>query len=239
MDVSKLTRGKKQVVAAQAVVGDTTVALKDFTIMFPVRFEDSKLASVGATVYVVGHYVGIVDDAYYSPCSANAMLSLSPTSIGRQSVNGEDYYVLFFAKGSVICPNVNLVKQDILTSRIYNYFISAGRVPWYMNYLDMLELFKSAQYHAGVNIGENQEIIELVVAMMSRSPEAITSYYRQTVQTLDEVQNRPAVFIPLKSILGATNATSRTVGSYMTEGIIGELANPSDELERIEKILRS
>lgn len=239
MDITKLVRDRRQVSAAVKIVGDAAVAVKDLRILFPVRFEEHQLATVGATVHVVGHYVGIVDDTFYSPCSVNAMMPLSPTSISRLTLDGADYYDLFFAKGSEVIPNVNLVKRDVLTYFIYNEFVAAGKVPWYMNYLDMCMLFESALIHAGAAIGKNQEVIELIMSMIARDPKNITLYYRHTIETLDDVFNRPASFIPLRSILGATNTTSRLAGSYMTEGIISALNNPSDKEERIEKLLRS
>jgi hypothetical protein len=128
----------------------------------------------------------------------------------------------------------------VLVYKIYDEIISKGRVPWYLGYLELGQIFDTAGYHAGANIGKNQEVTELIISMISRSEKDRNKYYRTTIQSLDELMtNRPA-FIPLRSVqYAATNTTNKLAGSYFSDALVSALVNPSDRVERIESLLRA
>ena len=239
MDFSKLIRDPARVKKGLTETEDKQlIALRECKIYFPVRFEEQGLASVGAETHVVGHYMLVMEDSYYSVCNVNAMMEITPTSTSIVKVNEEDYYEFFFDKGSVIIPNTMLVKKDTLTYSIFNEIQQKGQIPFYMNYLDVGHLFDTADYHANAKVGKTQECNEIITSLIYRDRKERQRYYRQVVKSFDDFKSNPPLVIPLKSVQGATNTTNKIAGSYMNDGLNSALANPSTRTERIENILR-
>jgi len=240
MNPKSLQRDAKKVHEALKELDDgRLIALKELKIYIPARFAERELAFIGIETVIVGIYAIVVDDAYYGASTVNAMMRIEPTITNKIKYEDEEYYEFVFPKGSTVLASVHLVRIDTLTYRIYDEIISKGRVPWYLSYSDMGRLFDTAKYHANANIGQNNEVTELIVSMISRDSKDRTRYYRQTVKTLDDVIKNPPAFIPLRSVqYAATNTTNKLAGSYFSDGLVSALVSPADRVERIEDILR-
>jgi len=216
------------------------VALQDLKIQCPERFAERGLAQLGADTRVVGHIAYIVEDKFYAISLVNAMIQLTPTETNRIDVEGDTYLEFFFEKGSTITPSLQLVKVDTLTYRVYDEILSKGRVPWYIDYMDLGKIFNTAKYHADANVGTNQEVTELIVSLIARDSKDRTKYYRNTVKSLTDIRAKPPAFITLRSVqYAATNTTNKLAGSYFSDGVVSAMVSPADRTERIEAILRS
>jgi hypothetical protein len=240
MDPKKLTRDPSKVHAVLKELPDgRLVTTKGCKIYIPSRFAERNLAQVGVETHIVGIYAMVVEDSYYAVSIVNAMCRIEPTSTLKIMVDEEEYFEFTFEPGATVMTSTSLVKRDTLTYNIYDEIIAKGRVPWYLGYIELGKLFDTAKYHAGANIGQNNEVTELIVSMIARNPEDRHQYYRKSVKSLDEVQKRPPAFIPLRSVIyAATNTTNRLAGSYFHEGLVSALNTPTDRVERIEGLLR-
>jgi hypothetical protein len=215
------------------------VTTKGCKIHIPARFAERQLATIGIETYIVGICAVIVEDQYYGVMLVNAMMRIEPTSTLRVNVDDDEYYEFYFEPGATVIQSVQLVKTDTLVYRVYDEIIAKGREPWYLDYAHMGHLFDSAKYHAGANIGQNHEVTELIVSMVSRDPDDRTKYYRQAVKTKADLKKKPPVFIPLRSVqYSATNTTNKLAGSYWTDALNSALVSPSTRTERIEELLR-
>ena len=241
MDVRSLIRDPSRVQACLEELPDgSLIAKRPVKIYIPARFVERGLAEIGAESHIVGIYAMVVEDAYYAVSLVNAMMPIIPTSIVETKIQGDGYYEFAFAAGSVIFPTTDLVKTDVLVYRIYDEIISKGRVPWYLGYTELGHLFDSALYHAGANIGQNNEVTELIVSLIARDAEDRTKYYRSTALTQEDLVKHPPTFIPLKSVTyAATNTTNKLAGSYWSVGVVSALVSPSDRVEKIESLLRA
>lgn len=241
MDVNRLIRDPAKVQSyLQELDNGSLVALKPVKIYIPARFTERGLAEVGIETTIVGIYAMVVDDTHYAVSLVNAMMRITPSSTLKIKIKGDDYFEFSFDAGQVILPGVNLVKKDVLVYKIYDEIISKGRVPWYLGYDELGRLFDSAKHHAGVNIGNNVEVTELIVSMISRDRKDKTQYYRKTIESLDELKTNPPVFIPLRSVqYAATNTLNKLAGSYFGLGVVSALVSESTRPERIESILRT
>lgn len=241
MDIKKLIRDPKRVQAyLEELPDESLVCKKPVKIYVPARFAERGLAQIGMETYIVGIFAIVVDDVYYGVSLVNAMMRIEPTSTLKIQIDGDDYYEFSFDAGSVVITSTQLVKTDVLVYRIYDEIISKGRVPWYLGYLELGKIFDTALYHAGANIGANQEVTELLVSMISRDEKDRTKYYRTAIKDLSELEtNRPA-FIPMRSVQYApTNTTNKLAGSYFGDAVVSALVNPADRVERIESLLRA
>lgn len=213
------------------------IAKKACRIYIPARFAERKLAVIANEIRIVSIFAIVDDSNNYGVSCANAIMQITPTSTRVVKINGDDNYEFSFKAGSIICPNINLVKKDILTYSIYDEIIAKGNVPWFFNDVDLCKLFSSAVYHAGVSLGPNNIAIELIAASITRRKGELPKYYRHVLKDNNDVE--PA-FIPLRSIIyGPTNTTAKLMGAYFEEGVLSSLANPAQKPEAIETLLRS
>ena len=242
MDYSTLIRDKDKVHACLIETpSKQLIASKECKIYIPQRFEQIGLASIGVETHIVGLYAIVFEDRYYAVCSVNAMMRITPSKTEKIKIGHVDYFEFTFNEGSVIVPNMDLVKRDILTYYIYDEIFSAGRVPWYITYDDLGSIFDTAADHAGANIGKNREITEMLVSLISRDQNDRSQFFRINCELGENVVNslKPS-YIPLKSVIfSATNTTNKLAGAYMQHGVVSALVTPSEKTERIEALLRT
>lgn len=238
MDISQLIRDVPRVLASLRELPDESlITLTGCKIYCPVRFSERSLASVGSETYIVGIYAMVVEDKYFAASIVNAMVQIDPILTNKVSIDGDEYYEFVFTPGSVVTPSLQLIQTNTLVYRVYDELISKGRVPWYLGYKEMARIFDTAKKHAGANIGQDHEVTEIMISMISRDPKDRTRYFRQAVTEEGSVLKAPA-FIPLKSVVyGATNTMNKLAGSYMQDGIVSALVSPADRSERIESLL--
>lgn len=239
MDITKLKRDPKKIHAALKQLDDgRLITLKTLKIYIPCRFAERNLAVIGLETRIVGIYAIVDEENNYGVSLVNAMMEITPTSTIKITINGNEYYEFTFDKGSVILPSVDLVKIDTLVYNIYDEIIAKGHVPWYLEYNDLGRIFDTAMKHAGARVGDNHEVIELLISMISRDKVNRHKYYRQVIESLEDLKTNPPAFIPLRSVIyNATNTTNKLAGSYLQEGMVSALVTPSTRQEHIEQLL--
>lgn len=240
MDWTRWKREPEQAHKALTVLKDGSImTTRGCKIYVPERFVEKQLAVIGAETYIVGIFAIVVDDKYYGVSTTNAMMRVTPTTISTVKFDQDSYLELTFDPGSVVFATNLLIKSDTLVYYIFDEFIAKGRIPWYIGYEDLATLFESADRHAGVSLGANHSILEMFAAAVARNGQNRSKYYRHSIESQEDPVKRPPAFIPLRSITyGATNTTSKLMGSYWNDGLTSALVNPSEKQERIEELLR-
>lgn len=243
MDFSALIRDPEKVYEALSLQKDgSVVCRKPVKVIIPTRYLESSLAEIGATVSTLAVYAIVVDDKYYAVSKTLAMMTLTPTSIATRKHDDTSYEELLMDAGSVFTPTTDLVVTDTLVYYVLENFVSRGRVPWFLDYEDIVTLTYSAEKHANVNLTSSHAVLAIIAAAIARDVNDNRKYFRQTLVGAEEKRGRngkDVTFVPLSSvIMGATNTTSRLQGSHRTDGTISALINPSTRLERVEQLLR-
>lgn len=208
-------------------------------IYFPKHYTEGKLGSIDTNFNVIAIFCVVVDDKYYSVSDAIAEMTLSPDEVNVVKVDDAEYYELVFEDGSVITINSMLVVDNQKVYQVFDEFLAKGKTPWYISYTMLLQIFKTARIHAGVNLGVDAAVLSMMTASRGRQQSDKSKYYRNQLATqrdLDEI--RPAM-LPLTSVASATNTTSKIMGSYLTAGIVSSLVSPSTQTENIEQLLLS
>jgi hypothetical protein len=241
MDFRSLRRDPQSVYASRAVLSDGEVITKTgCKIYVPVRFEDKKLVSISTDIFIVGIYLMVLPDGACAVSLINAMIGITPSRTNTVKIDGERYYEFEFDKGARVYKDTELVMDNKLVYKIYNEIFSQGYIPAYLNYNDLAKLFDSAKAHSGTNVGEQNEVIELIVSIIGRNAKDKTQYYREVITKLGDLLTNPPAFISLRDVSYApSNTLDRLAGSYMEAGVIAALARPSERVERIEGILRA
>ena len=217
----------------------TLVAKKRCKIYIPQRFRERNLANIGESISIAAIFCIVVDDKYYGVSSACAMMRITPDITNIVDVFGEPNYEFTFEKGSVICPNLNLVKQDTFVYSIYSEILSKVHVPWFFNYVDVATVMETCDYHGGIRLAPSNVPVEIVVATIARDPSNRKQYFRHSVESIYERTNPMPAFLTNTDVTyGATNLTAKLMGAYLDDGIVSALVNPSDTVETIESLLR-
>ncbi len=240
MDITKLIRDPSKVLNTLVELPDGSVVTKQgCKIYIPARFTEVGLADLDAEIYTVGIYP-IVVDTYYSVCSVNAKMRIMPSSIIRMKIDQVEYIEFSFDPGSTVIASKSLVRQDSVTYYIYDELISKGKIPWYLNYTDMGSIFNTSMKHADSRVGNDKDVIELIISMIARDASNLNTSYRTIVESLNDIKTNPPSYIPLRNVsYGASNTLNKLAGSYFHEGVTSALVNPSTKVEYIEKLLRA
>jgi hypothetical protein len=209
-------------------------------IQVPVRYSEVGLGEIGIKVFTYGLFALILETGEYSVLNVNAILELNPYKISIVTIDEIDYHEFYFDAGQVVITTTNLVQTNTLIYNVMDEFVFKGKMPWYVEYDDAGKMLDTAKYHADSLVGQNPEVIEFIIAMITRSAKDRTTYIRNVAETMEDFKMENISFVPLKSVLYSVNNTvNKIAGSYMTEGIVSALVNPSNGTEQVERILRT
>lgn len=235
---SELKRDGDAVKSVLKQNGQQLLTTKDIKIVIPYRYIQAKLASVGSATNTLSVFAIIVDGVY-AVSNLCSIMTLTPSSTTVVSYEGEDYFEFSFDKGSVVCPNINLVVDDKNAYNIYNEFIAKGRVPWFMSYEDFGKILTTAHSHAGITLSGTNSPLELIITSIARDSKNLYTYYRNVIKDVNDQFTNPPSYIPFKSVsYGATNTAGKIMGSYFDEGLTSALTAPEGGPEGVEVQLR-
>lgn len=238
---SKFIRDASKVQAVFSQTDDGAfIASKPVKLYIPARFPQRDLAEFGDEITFLGFCAIVLDDKYYMASRVCAPMRTEPSGMSNVIIDDVEYIEMQYEPGDKVICSDELVMIDNLLYRIYDEFIAKGRIPWYMSYREIGALFETAGKHAGVRIGKTPTVMELIAASIARSDDDLRVYYRQVVQSYEEIALTPPRYIPLRNIsYGATNTIAKISGSRFDEGMTSALTNPSDRVERTEAMLRT
>jgi hypothetical protein len=216
------------------------IATKPTKLIFPERFLEKSLAEIGVRSYVAGCFAHVVEDEVYAVVLAVAMIEVKPSSIATIKIEGDSYIEMSFEPGDRLIVQQEAIQDKFMAFHMYNEIISKGHVPWYLHYDDRIKLLFTANKLAGMDLLSNHGVLELNAAAISRDPKDINRFYRHAVESYAQADKDTPISISLMSVsYGTTNATSRLMGAYWEQGLNSELANPSTQVENVERLLRT
>lgn len=217
---------------------DSMITKAPCSIIIPARHVERGLATLEPEVNIVSIYATVMDGRY-CVCTESTGIKLTPNEINRIDIGGVAYIEFTFVKGAVISPNQNLVVRNETVYFVYNELIAQGNVPWFLTEEDLAILYDNAPLYAGVRIGANEAVWEMVVSSVLRNPNDKMQYYRHFAKAPGDLLKAPAAIVPLRSVTyGPTNTPARLIGNHMKEAITVALVNPSESVTPIEDQLR-
>lgn len=223
----------KKVSAAVEVVGETMVAIKPISIVFPARYLQRGLAMFEDEMHVVGYCAFVVDRHYYATSLVGAPFKTEPSSVMERIIDDVPQVELVYKPGDLVMTNINLMVIDALPYRIFDEFIAKGRKPWFIRERDAAVLFKHSGKHNGVEIGPNPAVFSIIAANIYRDESDTANYYRQTER------HSPPAIVPLRSTAGTgSNAMAKLLGNHFEENVTSAIVYPSERLEPGDRILR-
>lgn len=220
-------------------VGTEEIVLEPLSIIFPERYMDGPLVSMGESNYLVGFFAVIDDDLNYAKSNITAMISTEPDRITKIVIDGTNFIRLHFDKGSRLIANTYLIMDDNLVHTIYSELLALGRIPFYYQYGNVSKFFLNTRKYNGYTLGSNPVIWEYVESAMSRDPDQPDRLYRLRKNVKKDLGKVSPDIVGLNNVSrGASNVISRQGGSKFKEGLTATLVDPSDRAERMETMLR-
>lgn len=232
VDVSSLRRKPEIIKNKIQKKASAYLALDDITIQIPDRYFETRLAVKGNNITSFGCFP-IVSGKDYAILTSMSYIELSPTELYTTVIDDVNYHILGFSKGDVIIPNNAIVRNDEILYYIINEFLVNGNIPWFIEYEDLVKLFKTAKEHANASVDKNIAAFEIIISHLARDQKDKDTLYRHTSMKHD------AYWIGLRSPEYAlSDTTNRLIGAYMKQGIKTSLVKQSNSVEKIEELLR-
>lgn len=241
MDLSTLTRSREKVRANLVELDDNSVVAREgCKIYIPQRYVNKGLAGVGETVWSVGEFIMATDSGFYCSTLVPGIMSLVPTEVRQIKLDGDAYYELSFAAGSVVIETTWIPKSDSCIPPLFNEFVINGNVPYGFSLFDLIKAFILSPKYAGFKMGANPQVYETIINIIARDAEDMNRQYRSVPLALDDVYKKPPVIVGLRNpAVTSTNTVAKLIGSYFQDGTVSALINPSDRVEGVEALLRS
>jgi hypothetical protein len=209
-------------------------------IQLPSAYFERGLAKFSTPPQILGIHCIIINDKQYGVMTLPCYIKVTPSSVEKIVVDGDDYTVFIFEPGSVVYPDMQVVKSTVAISKIFSEMVSSARVPWYIDYETHPKILGNFSKWTGLGVGKDRRTNELVSSINARDPNDRTVYYRSTLTTEADKKRLKPEWVSLRSVeFSATNTMSKLGGSYFTIGITSALVNPSTRVEGIERHLRN
>lgn len=238
MEIDNLVRDADKVKKTLVEMNGRLITKTGCVIHMPKHYASGLLGTIEANIHALGLWAMIVDDKYYAVNNVAGKITLTPDTVNIISVDETDYLELTFLPGSTIIDEINLLQDGPFMFNIYDEIIAKGKTPWYMDYDDLASIFDTAIHHGGVNLKAPRSILEMMTASRGRNPKDRSKYFRNSIKTQQEYKSKTPDIIPLRSVAyGATNTTSRLLGSHLNEGLTSALVNQSENNESVEDLL--
>jgi len=207
-------------------------------VYFPVSWTECGLASVGDDIQVLGFFTAVYGSRF-TVGSAMSMVRLSPAIVNIVKGFDEDYYELTFDQGGLVMETSAIVIDDTLSYRVYKRFVEMGKVPIYMDSLDIITMFKNVRYCCGSKLGDGESVLTAISCSILRDPQDLSRPLSLSKEGPFSHGDYDFVIVPFRDVqFGASNVTAKVSGSYADIAINSALVNPSDRSEAMEDGLR-
>jgi len=221
-------------------VGDSIVAKGDLTIVFPDRYVSKGLAVMGSTINLLAVFAIIDTKGNYGVVSAPVIMGVSPDNVRDVLIDGDLHKAVEVRDGSVVVANRNLLKQEGFMYDLFDEFFLQGRVPWYLTYDMLSDMFSEARKYAGSKIGNDPLAMEIVTAIVSRDPDNKTVSYREYLSRNKGKAKAFPEYVGISNVYYSYNNTlAKVMGGYMQQGITTAIVHKEDKTSKVSGLLRA
>jgi len=218
--------------------GNTIIANDDLNIVFPERYIDKSLATLGSTVDVIAMVAIIDNQDNYGVMLMPITMTVTPNAIEDIMIDGKLYKSLLFDKGDVVVPNTIMVKNADFMYNLFDEFFVKGTVPWYISYDMLSDIFIESKKYANSGIGGDIVAFEILTATIARSAKDKHQQYRQTIKSTND--KSPVEYVGLNSVYYSyVNTGAKLIGNYYGVAVTGAIVDKEKESTELVDMLRS
>lgn len=215
---------------------DNTIVFvgKTLEIRIPSKFSQYGSLIVGEDVSTLGVFDMIIDNEYHVGMNILGIITISPSDTSQMTYDQIEYTVLYLNTSDVFIKNTKILKDPNVVYTLWTEWITDGRVPYYIDYKNLLKMFENAVELTGQGIGVSRAVFEGIIAYLARDGENISKQYRLTSM------KKPMEFVALNSVSqGPSGTLARLNGAYFRDqGLTSALRHKVTEPQPFENILR-
>lgn len=234
----KLIRNPKAIDKLIDKKGDRLIANTDLVIIFPQKFVDKHISTVGNVSKIVGIFI-IVDPSTgkYALSIIPTRVLVTPSEISTFTANNEVYVVLHISKNTLLINSTKVIKDKSVAYELFELFFIQAKVPFYLGYNDLPKVFKNIKRYTGSNAANDDITFELLTAIISRDPSNPSKSVRETLK--GNVDDARPIYKGLKDIHYVISSNlAKITGSYFKTGLISVINNPATEVDKLESLVR-
>lgn len=237
IDIKKLKYNPKLIKSYFKQNNNIVTVNEDVRVIFPSIFINKELASLGSTVRLVSIYCILDNKNNYAVVVAPIYSELSPDKIEDIAIEGDNFTMLHFPKGSVYMTNTKLIVSDNFLYDLFEMMFINGNIPWYMSYTLTSDLFSETSKYSGSGIGNDITLFEVVTAIVSRNSRDLTEFWRHTLNK--GVKGSSLSYIGLSNIFYAfDNTGAKIIGSFFESGLTNAINEKETKPTDSVKVLR-
>lgn len=209
------------------------------SIEIPKRYLNRDLLEIKDLTYVFGVFAICIGDKY-SVGLIPSMFRTVPLNIKEYKIGEDEYIQFLYGKDTCIIENSEVVRKDVLSYNIFDEYMMAGRIPWYIEYEDLCRIMDNMAAYADSNVGKNLFANEIVTAFVARSKNDMTKYYRTVSTGKTGDQRGKYTFNGIDDVyFSAPNTMSKMAGNYYRNGVVSALVQKEKSIGDIEKAVRA
>ena len=203
-------------------------------IRIPSKFSQYGYLIISDEISTLGVFDMIIDDEYHVGMNILGTITIVPSDTDTMTYDQIDYTVLYLKNSDVFIKNTKILKDPNVVYTLWSEWITDGRVPYYINYTNLLKMFENVKELTGQGIGVSRSVFEGIIAYLARDPKDKSRQYR-----LSNMKD-PMHFVALSSVSeGPSGTLARLNGAYFRDqGLTAALKIKVTDEQPFENILR-
>lgn len=223
--------------ALKVLEDGSVIATRALTCMFPKRFIELSLATIGEKVETIGA-LGFVTGDHYFYMNIQATLTLIPSSIRESNVEGVRYVILEFGEGDTVFENTEVVQDAHLNAKFFDEFLYYGKLPWYFKDDSdaVARQHDRAKYLTNRGVANSPQVPRVLVAITQRDPDNYELAYRYS-KAIKE--GRPPHIVGLNNVsLVVDGVFNQLIGGYDKDTTVSALLHTDTKVTTNEIIMK-
>jgi len=240
IDIKKFKRNPNAIKKKLKKSNNTFIATDNLYIMFPTKYIDKGLAVLDNICEILGVFIVYDDNLNYSVLTIPSMINIEPNDIIDAVINNnEQYMILHIEKGQPLFNNLTIIKSIDTVFPIFDLMLLQGKIPWFINYIDFVNILIGFKKYAGSKVGNFVLGLEALAAINARDMNNPDVEFRMILKNEKDIENIYPEWVGLKNIYYSFKSTlSKLAGSYFKQGIIAGIVKPEDKTTDLEYVLR-
>lgn len=226
-----LTRDKDYIKSKLYIKNDKIYTKEKTIIEIPKWYQDKDLLEIADKTYIYGLFAMIIDNKY-SVSIVPTLISTVPITVTEVIKDNVEYINFIYGPDDPIIDNTRIVKHDLLSYNLFESFYLQSRIPWFVEYDDLIKIMDNLKKYANSNLGSNYIATELVTSYITRIKENKSMFYRQDTK-------KDYTFIDLMNVYyAATSTLNKLSGAYFTESLVSAIVQKEETPSRLENLVR-
>jgi len=222
----------KDFISSKLYIKDGKIYCKEKCIIeFPKWYEDKELATIQDVVYFYGVFSIIIGDKY-SVSVIPTLCQTTPIMIKEIERDGVVYNQFVYGKDDCIISNTKVVKNELLSYNFFETFYMYARVPWFIEYEDLVRIMDNLPIYANSNVGGNFISNELTTSFITRVKDDKKKFFRQD-------SGKKFEYVDLMNVYySALSTVNKIAGNYFMESMTSAIVQKEPKTTKLEDLVR-